>query len=284
MFELIESFTPACRNLPWNASSDDTTVLNYITVRSSEATQRMLAGYQLEGPSSVASPGLGESSRASSELSLGLWLIATLCIIASPAARAIADEPPQQNSPAEKKWQIVPSGDGQQWEVSLFGGEGDVIFGDQSVVMKAGDPLTGVRGKFDFPKEDFEIELEGRRLSSFDFFCGLTFPVGEGHCSLILGGWSGAVVGLSSIDGEDASQNSTKRYMSFDNEKWYKVRVRVDAERVRCWVDEKQVVDQLRGEHKFGVRNEMDLSCPLGIAAFMCDAEFRNFRWRHLPK
>jgi len=211
-------------------------------------------------------------------------LVLTLCIIASPAAWAMADEPPQQTSSAEKKWQTVPSGDGQQWEVSLFGGEGDVIFSDQSVVMKSGDPLTGVRGKFEFPKEDFEIEVESRRLSSFDFFCGLTFPVGEGHCSLILGGWSGAVVGLSSIDGEDASQNSTKRYMSFDNEKWYKVRVRVDAERVRCWVDDKQVVDQSRGEHKFDVRNEMDLSRPLGIAAFMCDAEFRNFRWRHLPK
>jgi hypothetical protein len=134
----------------------------------------------------------------------------------------------------------------------------------------------------DLPREDFEIAVECRRLSNFDFFCGLTFPVGEGNCSLIVGGWAGAIVGLSSIDGADASENQTKRFMTFENERWYRIRARVDQQRVRCWIDDKMVVDQPRGDHEFEIRVEMDLCRPVGIAAFMCDAEFRNFRWRKL--
>jgi len=181
------------------------------------------------------------------------------------------------------QWQNVPTGDRKLWEVSQFGGEGEVEFSAESIVMEAGDPLTGVRCLVDMPRENFEIELQSRRLTNFDFFCGLTFPVGEGKCSLILGGWAGSVVGLSSIDGVDAARNQTKKLMHFDNERWYRVRVQVTPAMVTCWVDDEKVVEQARGDHKFDIRVEMDASSPLGVAAFQCRSEIRQFRWRKLP-
>src|SRR5262245_7780909 len=78
----------------------------------------------------------------------------------------------------------------------------------------------------DFPKTNYEVVREGKRVNGIYFFCTTTFAVGDTHCSLVVGGWAGAVVGLSSIDGKDASENATRKNMGFDNNKWYKVKIR----------------------------------------------------------
>ena len=57
----------------------------------------------------------------------------------------------------------------------------------------------------DFPREDYEVSLEARRLEGTDFFCGLTFPVGKEPCTLIIGGWGGTTVGLSNVDDYSAA-------------------------------------------------------------------------------
>lgn len=219
--------------------------------------------------------------RWASRFSILPFALSVLCL--SPLAQpGFAAPHPDEKPVTEPDWNVIPTAKSDLWEVSQFGGEGDVTFGKDSIVMDAGDPLTGVRCTADIPREMFEIELEARRLTNFDFFCGLTFPVGEGQCSLILGGWAGSVVGLSSIDGADAARNATKKLMHFENEKWYRVRVRVDRNNIHCWIDDQKVVDQPRGNHKFDIRVEMDPCTPVGVAAFQCESEFRNFRWRKL--
>ncbi len=215
-------------------------------------------------------------------LFMALSSVAVIGLITPSFAADDPKAPPKEPPSDASTWKVVSTVKSDLWEVSQFGGEGDVTFGKDSIVMDAGDPLTGVRCTAPIPREMFEIELEARRLTNFDFFCGLTFPVGEGQCSLILGGWAGSVVGLSSIDGEDAARNATKKLMHFDNEKWYRVRVRVDKEKIRCWIDDEQVVEQIRANHKFDIRVEMDPCTPVGVAAFQCESEFRNFRWRTL--
>ena len=75
------------------------------------------------------------------------------------------------------------------------------------------------------PKTNFEISLDAKRVQGHDFFCGLTFPVGDSFASLIVGGWGGAVCGISSIDGNDASSNDTTTRRKFDNDKWYHIRL-----------------------------------------------------------
>jgi hypothetical protein len=196
-----------------------------------------------------------------------------------------ADDKTVPSDASKTEWIKLPTDDRELWTASQFGGDGDVTFDAAAIRMTSGDPITGVRCLAKLPRENYEIELEARRTSNFDFFCGLTFPVGpEGKCSLIVGGWAGAVVGLSSVDGEDAARNPTKRLMNFDNNTWYKIRVRVDSEAILCWIDEKQVVKQPREGHTFDIRAEMYESLPLGIAAFMCDSEIRNVRWRPIEQ
>src|SRR5207237_8509807 len=114
------------------------------------------------------------------------------------------------------------------------GGEGEVSVKDGAVVMERGADMTGVvYGRGDFPKADYEVSLEGKRLAGNEFFCTTTFPVGDDICSLVVGGWGGATVGLWSIDVLDASMNETSSNKEFEAGKWYRVRVRVTKDRIQ---------------------------------------------------
>jgi len=56
----------------------------------------------------------------------------------------------------------------------------------------------------------------------------------------------------------------------------------VTADRIRCWIDDEQVIDQeLRG-HRIGTRPEVDQSKPLGIAAWQTRAALRGLEFRPL--
>ncbi|QDV55683.1 3-keto-disaccharide hydrolase [Rosistilla oblonga] len=198
------------------------------------------------------------------------------CIFSLSAALAVADES------ANGGWIDLKLQRDTVWEPCNFGGDGEVEFSENQAVLEMGDPLTGIRLVKEFPKDGYEIQFEASRLEGFDFFVGLTFPVAESHCSLILGGWSGAVIGLSNINGADASNNPTTREGDFDNNRWYRVRVRVAADRITAWVDDKQWVDQPRQGVEFGIRGEMDPSTPLGIATYQCKVAYRKIQYRRL--
>jgi len=169
------------------------------------------------------------------------------------------------------------------WKVSGFGGEGDVAVVDGAIEIGMGADLSGVTWTEDFPRQHYELALEARRMDGNDFFCGLTFPVGDDPCSLIVGGWGGGVVGLSSIDGLDAAHNDTTLYRAFDTGRWYAVRVRVTPERIECCLDEEGVIDQPLAGKSLSIRLEVTPSLPLGIATYATTAQVRNLRWRPLP-
>ncbi|MDP7015720.1 MAG: DUF1080 domain-containing protein [Pirellulaceae bacterium] len=169
------------------------------------------------------------------------------------------------------------------WRVAQFGGEGEVKVQDGFVRMGMGDSLTGITYTGDeLPVTNYEIRLDAQRIDGIDFFCGLTFPVKDSHCSFIVGGWAGAVVGLSSIDGLDASENATTKFVNFKTGTWYRMRVRVRDDRIQCWIDDKQIVDQDIDGKKISIRDEVDLSKPLGISAWQTVAGLRNIEIREL--
>jgi hypothetical protein len=171
-----------------------------------------------------------------------------------------------------------------QWQATEFGGEGDVDVAAGAIRINAGSPLSGITWGGDFPRQRFEVELEARRVEGHDFFCGLTFPVGPDACSLILGGWGGGLVGLSSIDGEDASSNQTTQYREFAEGRWYAVTVRVTPERIECFLDGEPIIDQPLADKQISIRPEVIPSRPLGIASYSTTAEVRRVRWRPLPE
>ena len=169
------------------------------------------------------------------------------------------------------------------WEATNFGGEGKVAVTDHQLTLDLGDPLTGITYKRVFPTSNFEIELEAQRVDGSDFLCGLTFPVADKHCSFIAGGWGGGVLGISSVDGFDASENSTTQFMDFKNKQWYRFKVHVDDQVILAFIDDKKVVEQERAGHEFSVRGEVLANRPLGYCAFQSKVLVRNFKWRPLP-
>lgn len=170
------------------------------------------------------------------------------------------------------------------WKVTDFGTEGKIEVKDGQIIIGAGEDCSGVTWKGKFPKTDFEISLEAKRLDGSDFFCGLTFPVGDDFCSFIVGGWGGSVVGLSSINGDDAAENNTSSSMKFDDNRWYTIRVRVSKNRIACWIDKEQVVNRAIDGDKISIRSEVEASKPLGIATWHTTAAIRNIRWRPLTE
>ena len=104
--------------------------------------------------------------------------------------------------------------------------------------------------------ERLRAHLQARQLKGDDFFAAATFPVGDNYLTLVNGGWGGSITGLSSIDGMDASQNETGRFIKFENQKWYRFRVRITAKTIRCWVDDKEVAMLNHEDRRLGTRLE----------------------------
>jgi hypothetical protein len=185
---------------------------------------------------------------------------------------------------ADETWQ--PLFDGKTlsgWKSANFGGEGKVHVRNGQIILETGVMLTGVTStRTDLPRTNYEISLEAMKLSGTDFFCGLTFPVAADSCSLIVGGWGGGVVGLSSIDGEDASENETSQGMDFATRRWYRIRVRVSSEKIQAWIDDKNVVDLPIKDRQISIRPEVELSRPLGIAAWITEAALRDIKIRRI--
>ncbi len=168
------------------------------------------------------------------------------------------------------------------WTPTQFAGAGDIEVVDGTMVLNQGQ-LTGVSYTNATPTMDYEVELEARRTQGIDFFCGLTFPVKDSFATLVVGGWGGAVVGISSLDGEDAAHNSTTRYHRFKNGQWYRIRLAVTATNLSVWLDGDQVVDaDIRGKTVALRAGEIEASKPFGIASYSTTAELRGIRLRRL--
>jgi len=215
---------------------------------------------------------------------LGLVALFALAISCAPLA---ADEPAKPAAKADEAgWKSLFNGKTLEgWKLTKFGGDGEVEVVDGQLILHQGGPLTGVTLiNKDFPKVDFEISLEAKRVEGTDFFVGLTFPVRDSYASFIVGGWAGSVVGISSLDGQDAANNETTKVIRFENGKWYKFRVRVTEKRIQTWIDEEQVVDANIEGRRVSTRNEVDLSRPVGLASYETQAALRNIRYRVLPK
>lgn len=168
------------------------------------------------------------------------------------------------------------------WQITEFGGQGEVTLQDGAMHLDIGNPLTGVAWQGEPPTGTYELEVVAARLDGTDFFCGLTFPVGDSHLTLVLGGWGGSTCGLSNIDDEDASNNATMRLKGFKVGRDYTVLVRVTQELVEVLLDGEPFTSTPRAGAVFSLRPEVDLCKPLAIASFCTLARIKKVRWRPL--
>jgi 3-keto-disaccharide hydrolase len=168
------------------------------------------------------------------------------------------------------------------WASTDFAGHGDVTVDNGQIKIKMGADLSGITWtNGPLPLTNYEISLQAVKLDGSDFFCGLTFPVAKSSCSLILGGWGGGIVGLSSIDDADASENDTTRSMAFDTGHWYHIVVRVTPAKIEAWLDDKKIIDASIAGRKVSLRpGPIYLSQPLGVATYETTSGLKDFKLR----
>ena len=190
----------------------------------------------------------------------------------APAAAVPSPAPPRAEPVVSKAVTWTPPAGGkaveqvlfdgktlQGWAVADYAGRGEVEVKDGQILLAMG-AMTGVTWTNSAPQVNYEISLEAMRVEGSDFFCGLTFMVSNAPCSFIVGGWGGGVVGLSSLDGEDAAHNETTKYLNFANGKWFAIRVRVTEKKIQAWIDNELMVDVLTEGKHISVRPEVEPS------------------------
>ena len=167
----------------------------------------------------------------------------------------------------------------KEWEVTDFAGKGEIFIDENgSLVLEMGAELSGLHWKGrDLPKSNYEISLQTKRTMGSDFFCGLTFPYQESHATLVLGGWGDSLIGISSLDDFDASENETGDAYIFEDQQWYDIKLRVTDEEFTVWIDKKSVIDCEVVGRKVSMRpGEIEMSVPLGITTFATTGKFKN--------
>ena len=195
-----------------------------------------------------------------------------------------AAEPPK--SAAKEKWQSLFDGKKLgKWEIAKtfdFQAHGPITVADGAITIKPGSPAGGIRWGGKMPTVDYEVSLEAKRTEGRDFFCGMTFPIKKSHCTLIIGGWGGSIIGLSNIDGAAAAENRSCTVGEFKTGQWYKIRLRVTSTKIEVWIDRKKVIDQPTAGHKFTIWWEQEPLRPLGIATWETGSAIKNIRLRVL--
>lgn len=190
----------------------------------------------------------------------------------------------QTSKSPEQAWE--PLFDGKtltNWQPSKFSGAGTVKIDDGQIILPTGRALTGITWTGPAPPTtNYELALQAMRVEGNDFFAGVTFPVADSFCSLILGGWGGSVVGLSSINDVDASENETSQAMTFEPKRWYNIRIRVTPARIEAWLDDREIVNVELKNKRIDIRIEVEPSKPLGIASWRTTAALRDIRLRKL--
>ena len=203
------------------------------------------------------------------------WLQLTLATLPAACRR---EEPPAAE--AEIPWQSLAD----HWQHAMGG---ELSFPSPGTLrLQWGESLSAAKWSGPPVKPPFEMELETRRIDGTDFFCGLTFPArASGEClTWVVGGWGGSLVGLSSIDGKDASENETKLHRPFERERWYRLRLKCAADRIEAWIDGERVIDLPTPGRTLSLRpGPIDICAPFGLASWQTTGEFRGLRWRPLP-
>ncbi|APW60802.1 3-keto-disaccharide hydrolase [Paludisphaera borealis] len=225
------------------------------------------------------------ASSRNGRLTLRLSILGGLavCVLlgAFAGARAVGEEP------AEKPKAIVLF-DGKTldgWKKTDFYGakDVDVRVADGAIVLPLGKSMTGVTTtRTDLPKTNYELTYEAMRTEGVDFFGAATFPVGGSFLSFVNGGWGGHVTGLSSLDGADASENETTYSHAYNNKTWYRFRIRVTDQAVRCAIDDKEIIAVDVTNRHLSTRVQVRASQPLGFATWETAGAVRNIQIRPL--
>lgn len=195
-----------------------------------------------------------------------------------------ADEPPPKGP------EVRPLFDGatlEGWEKTDYYKSQTlkISVADGAIVLPIGESLSGVTTtRKDLPTTDYELSYEAMRTEGNDFFAAATFPVRDGFLTFLNGGWGGNITGLSCLDGADASENETTTGFTYKDKTWYRFRIRVTADAVRCWIDDKEIVKVDVRNRELSTRIQVRASEPMGFSAWDSAGLVRKIAIRPLTK
>lgn len=170
-----------------------------------------------------------------------------------------------------------------RWKPVAFGGEGEVRLENGHIVLDRGNDLTGIVWTGGSLPEHYTLDVTAMRVDGTDFFCGLTFPVAGRHCTFVVGGWGGTLIGLSNLEGYDASENETAQVRRIEDGRWYRIGVRVSPTSMQATLDDELMADVALEGRDIGVRPEMEPCRPLGIASYRTVAAISDIRITATP-
>lgn len=191
----------------------------------------------------------------------------------------------EQKAVESKSWDLSAAPLVEQWKEAAMTRSGGFVRENDGFTIKAGQPMSGIVFRHwieqGLPVTGYSISYEAMRVSGGDFFGSVTFPVGsvERCVTFVVGGWGGSQVGISSIDGYDASENSTGSSQSFENGRWYKVRIEVRADLLKVWINERPIVSANIAGRQLSLRGgEIDHCVPFGFATYGTEGRIRGIK------
>lgn len=156
---------------------------------------------------------------------------------------------------------------------------------NDTLEINYGESVVGLRWMGPLPTPPYELSLQARRTDGVDFFCGLTFPVRapDENVTLILGGWGGAQVGISSVDDLDATENQTAQIIAFKQGQWQDIHLTVSTTHIKVRLNNQQIINlPLEGKTLSLRPGPIESYIPLSLTTFQTTAEFKNLTWRQL--
>ncbi len=157
----------------------------------------------------------------------------------------------------------------------MYHSSGGMVRETDGFTLNDGAPMTGIVFpswlKNGMPVVDYAINYEAMRVSGSDFFGSVTIPVRDEKTfvTFVLGGWGGSQVGISCIDGYDASENTTGSSQKFENGKWYRVRIEVREKELRVLLDGRPIIQTNIAGRTLNLRGGEIAKCaPFGFATY----------------
>lgn len=182
-----------------------------------------------------------------------------------------------------QKWDLLSPEQLQHWSPAGIPDEGRTSVSIGEVVLEPSGPLTGLRyanwQKGRMPVSDYAITFDATRVEGDDFFAAVTFPIRniDTCATLVIGGWGGGLVGISSIDGQDAAENSTRGEHQFENGKAYRFRLEVRDNELKAWIEDRLVINvSIKGRTLSLRPGYIEKCAPFGLATYSTTGRIRN--------
>jgi hypothetical protein len=204
-----------------------------------------------------------------------------LCLL--PLCLSSCEEKKPERPAKASRWDLFSPAFIQKWEEAQMLQSGGIVREDDGFTLKDGGPMTGIVFpswlKDGMPAADYAINFEAMRVSGGDFFGSVTFPVRDENTfvTFVLGGWGGSQVGISCIDGYDASENTTGSSQRFENGKWYRVRIEVRTKEIKVSLDGRPIILTNVAGRTLNLRGGEIARCvPFGFATYGTTGRIRG--------